>query len=61
MLCDACMQDKHARSNFKVKKIISTNTLLQLLHLNLFDYINILSILRKKIVFVIIDDYSCFT
>jgi hypothetical protein len=60
-LCDACMQGKHKRSSFKVKEMISTNSPLELLHLDLFDPITIPSISRKKFVLVILDDYSRFT
>jgi GAG-pre-integrase domain len=59
-LCDACLQDKHKRSSFKVKKIVSTNSPLELLHLDLFGPINISSISRKRFVLVIVDDYSRF-
>jgi hypothetical protein len=41
--------------------MISTNSPLELLHLDLFGPINILSILRKRFVLVIVDDYSRFT
>jgi hypothetical protein len=60
-LCDACIQDKHKRSSFKVKEMVSTNFPLELLHLDLFGLINIPNISRKKFVFVILDDYSRFT
>jgi hypothetical protein len=60
-LCDACIQGKHKISSFKVKEIVSTNSPLKLLHLDLFGPINIPSILRKKIVLIIVDDYSRFT
>jgi Integrase core domain len=55
------MQGKHKKSSFKVKKMVSTNSSLELLHLDLFGPINIPSISRKKFVFVIVDDYSRFT
>jgi GAG-pre-integrase domain len=60
-LCDTCMQGKHKISNFKIKKMVSTNSLLELLHLDLFGPINNLNISRKRFVFVIVDDYSRFT
>jgi GAG-pre-integrase domain/Integrase core domain len=60
-LCDACMQGKHKRSSFKVKKMVSTNSPLELLHLDLFGPITIPSISRKKFVLVIVDYYSHFT
>jgi transposase InsO family protein len=60
-LCNACMQGKHKRSSFKVKEMVSTNSPLELLHLDLFGPITIPSISRKKFVLVILDDYSHFT
>jgi GAG-pre-integrase domain len=60
-LCDACMQGKHKRLSFKVKEMVSTNSLLKLLHLDLFGPITIQTISRKKFVLVIVDDYSRFT
>jgi Integrase core domain len=60
-LCDACMQGKHKRLSFKIKEMVSTNSPLELLHLDLFGPINILSISRKKFVLVIVDDYNLFT
>jgi hypothetical protein len=48
-LYDACMQGKNKISSFKVKKMISTNFSLELLHLDLFGPINIPSISRKKV------------
>jgi hypothetical protein len=55
------MQGKHKRLSFKVKEMVSTNSSLELLHLDLFDPITITSISRKKFVLVIVDDYSRFT
>jgi GAG-pre-integrase domain len=60
-LCDACMQGKHKKLSFKVKEMVSTNSPLELLHLDLFGPITIPSISRKIFVLVIIDDYSHFT
>jgi hypothetical protein len=45
----------------KLKKMISTNSPLELLHLDIFGPITILSISRKKFVLVIVDNYSRFT
>jgi IS30 family transposase len=55
------MQGKHKRSSFKVKKMVSTNYPLELLHLDLSSPITIPSISRKMFVLVIVDDYSRFT
>jgi Integrase core domain len=55
------MQGKHKRSSFKVKKMVSTTSPLELFHLDLFAPITILSISRKMFMLVIVDDYSHFT
>jgi GAG-pre-integrase domain len=60
-LCDACMQGKHKRSSFKVKEMISINSPLKLLHLDLFGPKTIPNISRKRFVFVIVDNYSRFS
>jgi transposase InsO family protein len=41
--------------------MVSTNSPLELLHLDLFGPITITSISRKRFVYVIVDDYSRFT
>jgi hypothetical protein len=41
--------------------MVSTNSPLELFHLDLFSPITIPSISRKKFVLVIVDDYSRFT
>ncbi|KAJ4810455.1 Pol [Rhynchospora pubera] len=60
-LCEACMKGKQTKSSFKTKEIISTTQPLQLLHMDLFGPINVLSISKKRYVFVVVDDYSRFT
>ncbi|KAJ4805895.1 Pol [Rhynchospora pubera] len=60
-LCEACMKGKQTKSSFKTKEIISTSQPLQLLHMDLFGPINVLSISKKRYVFVVVDDYSRFT
>ncbi|KAJ4793822.1 Pol [Rhynchospora pubera] len=52
---------KQTKSSFKTKEIISTTQPLQLLHMDLFGPINVLSISKKRYVFVVVDDYSRFT
>jgi hypothetical protein len=41
--------------------MVSTNSPLELIHLDLFSPITILSISRKMFMLVIVDDYSHFT
>ncbi|KAJ1700212.1 hypothetical protein LUZ63_008724 [Rhynchospora breviuscula] len=60
-LCEACMKGKQTKSSFKTKEVISTSQPLQLLHMDLFGPINVLSLSKKRYVFVVVDDYSRFT
>jgi hypothetical protein len=60
-LCDACAQGKQSKSSSKIKNMVSTDKLLQLIHMDLFGPIDIPSLARKIYVYVIVDDYICFT
>ncbi|GKV46075.1 hypothetical protein SLEP1_g53087 [Rubroshorea leprosula] len=60
-VCDACMKGKQTRVSFKAKKHISTSRPLELLHMDLFGPMCILSIGGKSYVLVVVDDYSRFT
>ena len=60
-LCGACQLGKQKRSSFKSKSISSISKPLQLLHMDLFGPVNIMSISRKKYCLVIVDDFSKFT
>lgn len=59
--CGACVKDKQIKSSFKPKDKVSTTQPLELIHIDLFGPINMLSLGRKRYVFVIVDDYSRFT
>jgi len=59
--CTPCVLEKHVRSSLKPINQISTNRVLQLLHMNLFGPTITQSIGGKKYYLVIVDDYSCFT
>ena len=59
--CVACAQGKQHRKPHKPKLINSNSSLLQLLHMDLFGPVNVLSISRNSYCLVIIDDYSRFT
>ncbi|GKV48955.1 hypothetical protein SLEP1_g55729 [Rubroshorea leprosula] len=60
-VCDACMKGKQTRVSFKTKNCISTNRPLELLHMDLFGPMRILSNGGKSYVLVVVDDYSRFT
>ncbi|CAN0918339.1 Retrovirus-related Pol polyprotein from transposon TNT 1-94, partial [Linum grandiflorum] len=59
--CDACAKGKHARSSFKSKNDITTNRILELVHLDLFGHTNIQSLGGKSFAFVLVDDFSRYT
>jgi GAG-pre-integrase domain/Integrase core domain len=59
-LCGACAQGKQSKSSFKSKNMVSTNKPLQLIHIDLFGPIDIPSLVRKRYVYMIVDDYSRF-
>ena len=60
-ICDACQLGKQTKSSFKKKKVISTSTPLELLHIDLFDPIRTASLSGKLYSFVIVNDYSRYT
>ena len=59
--CVACAQGKQHRQPHRTKLINTIDSLLQLLHMDLFGPVNVLSINRNSYCLVIIDDYSRFT
>ena len=59
---DACQFEKQVRNSFKLKNfLISTSKPLELLHVDLFGPMDVLSMGGKSYGFVIVDDYSRFT
>ena len=59
-ICDACLFGKQVRSSFKSKNLVTTSRPLELLHIDLFGPMNVISLDGKSYGFVIID-YSRFT
>ena len=59
-VCDACQFGKKVRNSFKSKNLISTSRPLELLHVDLFGPMDVLSMGGKSYGFVIVDDYSRF-
>ncbi|TLX70005.1 DDE-type integrase/transposase/recombinase, partial [Labilibacter sediminis] len=59
--CVPCAQGKHHRKPHKPKLVNSIDCILQLLHMDLFGPVNVLSINRSAYCLVIIDDFSRFT
>ena len=60
-VCDACVRGKQVRNSFKLKKTVSTNRPLELLHMDLCGPMKIMSRGGKRYVLVLVDDYSRFT
>ena len=60
-ICDACQFGKQVKNFFKSKNSVSTSRPLELLHIDLFGPMDVLSMGDKSYGFVIVDDYSRFT
>ncbi|KAK1395993.1 hypothetical protein POM88_005856 [Heracleum sosnowskyi] len=60
-LCDACRKGKQKKAFFRSKTESSIDQPLQLLHMDLFGLVNVMSISKKKYCLVIVDDFSKFT
>ena len=59
-ICDLCQLEKQTRSSFKLKNIVLTSKLFELLHMNLFGPTRTTSLGDKKYRLVIVDDFSRF-
>ncbi|KAL8087865.1 hypothetical protein AgCh_037851 [Apium graveolens] len=57
-VCEACQKGKMKKSSHKGKTVNSISAHLQLIHMDLFGPVNVLSISRKKYALVMVDDYS---
>ena len=60
-VCEACQKGKMKRSSHKSKTVNSISAPLQLIHMDLFGPVNVLSISRNKYVLVMVDDFSRYT
>ncbi|GJR12054.1 retrovirus-related pol polyprotein from transposon TNT 1-94 [Tanacetum coccineum] len=60
-LCSACDRGKIKKSSHPPKLVPSTNSKLEVIHMDLCRPMRVASINRKKYILVIIDDYSRFT
>ena len=60
-VCEACQKGKIKRSSHKSKNVNSINALLQLIHMDLFGPVNVLSISRNRYALVMVDDFSRYT
>ena len=60
-VCEACQKGKMKRSSHKSKSVNSISAPLQLIHMDLFGPVNVLSISRNKYALVMVDDFSRYT
>ena len=60
-VCEACQKGKMKRLSHKSKTVTSITNPLQLIHMDLFGPVNIMSLLRKKYALVMVDDFSRYT
>ena len=58
---DACQFGKQVRNSFKPKNLVSTSRPLELLHIDLFGPMDVISMDGKSYGFVVVYDYSRFT
>ena len=59
--CEACEKGKSNRASHRSKDMSGITKPLQLLHMDLFGPVNIMSMSKKKYDLVIVDDYSKYT
>ncbi|KAL8149202.1 hypothetical protein AgCh_006274 [Apium graveolens] len=59
-VCETCQKGKMKKSSHKSKSANSISAPLQLIHMDLFGPVNVLSISRKMYALVMVDDYSRF-
>ncbi|GJZ65601.1 integrase, catalytic region, zinc finger, CCHC-type containing protein [Tanacetum coccineum] len=60
-LCSACEQGKSKKASFLPKLVPSTESKLELLHMDLYGPMRVASINGKKYILVNVDDYSRYT
>ncbi|KAL8121958.1 hypothetical protein AgCh_018621 [Apium graveolens] len=60
-VCEACQKGKIKRSSHKSKYVNSINAPVQLIHMDLFSPVNVMSISKKKYALVMVDDNSRYT
>ena len=59
--CDACQKEKQSKSSFKLKNVVSTSKLLELIHMNLFGPTRVASLGRMHYAYILVNDYSRYT
>ena len=59
--CSECSQAKQTRASFPIKKVVSTSSPLELVHMDLCGPMRIQSTGGNKYIFVLVDDYTRYT
>lgn len=60
-LCETCKKEKSKKASHQRKDSSDIIEPLQLLHIDLFGLVNVMSMSRKRNALVIVDDYSNYT
>ena len=60
-LCEACEKGKSKKASHGSKGMTSITEPLQLIHMDLFGPVNVMSLSRKRYALVMVDDYSKYT
>ena len=60
-LCEACEKGKSKKASHRSKDMTYITEPLQLLHIDLFGPVNVMSLSRKRYALVIVDDFSKYT
>ena len=60
-LCEACEKGKSKKASHKSKDMTNISEPLQLIHMDLFGPVNVMSMSRKRFALVMVDDYSKYT
>ena len=60
-LCEACQKGKSKKASHKGTNTSAITEPLQLLHMDLFGPVNVMSMSKKRYALVIVDDYSKYT
>ena len=60
-LCEACEKGKSKKASHRSKDMTNISEPLQLIHMDLFGPVNVMSVSRKRFALVMMDDYSKYT
>jgi len=60
-ICEACQKGKQIKHSFKLKNVVSTSKLLELLHMDLFGPSRTMSLGGNYYALVVVDDFSRFS